>query len=46
MTVCFITAGYRSMHGHRKSDPLPPAPACIDMGVSHKIFARTGEKKK
>ena len=27
------------MPGHSKTDPLPPAPLRLSMGVSHKIFA-------
>lgn len=26
-----------------QADPLAPHPGCISMGVSHKIFGRTGD---
>lgn len=26
-----------------QTDPLAPRPGCISMGVSHKIFGRTGD---
>lgn len=26
-----------------QTDPLPPAPAAVYVGVSHKIFGRTGD---